>query len=99
MAKTNKLPSAASMFGAQMGRKPNHGDPAAALKFTIEKLRWVDGDYDPGGAYWGYVAGTHIYRCEADGAEDETVTEWLRGVSRGDVKEQLLAMYPAARFR
>lgn len=54
------LPSGSSARGAQMGRSnilpTNINEP---IKLRMEKLRWVDGDYDQFGAYWG--AGNDIY--------------------------------------
>ena len=97
----SKLSSVGSKYGAPMGRTSEHGDPEVSLKFTVEKLRWVDGDYDQGGAYWGYVAGTNIYRCDAadefEGATDD-ITEWVRATSREDAKAQIVALHPKARF-
>lgn len=40
--------------GAQMGRVsqlPENRE--ASIKLRIERLKWVDSDYDQGGAYWG----------------------------------------------
>ena len=44
-----RLPKAYSKYGAQMGRSNT-----ATGKCTLGKVRPVDGDYDNGGAYWGF---------------------------------------------
>lgn len=39
-------------YGADMGRRNQpEGEPDSPL--YLQKLRFVDGDYDTGGAYWG----------------------------------------------
>jgi len=66
------LPEVDCSLGAPMGRSSVElptpeailADKKAPPYFVhIGRLAWVDGDYDTGGAYWGYVAGDHIYRC------------------------------------
>lgn len=40
-----------SKYGAPMGRHDKIlGDP---VKLHLQRVRFVDGDYDEGGAYWG----------------------------------------------
>jgi hypothetical protein len=54
MEKTLKsllFPDVSSRRGAPMGR-PTIGD-VVPLKVRCQKVPMVDGDYDPGGAYWG----------------------------------------------
>lgn len=58
-------------LGAYMGRPDILPDnKAAPVKLRLVRLRWVDGDYDQGAAYWGRCftglhAHTHIYRAVA----------------------------------
>jgi hypothetical protein len=76
-----------------MGRADSCGDPDSSPKFYMRKLKWV-GDYDEGGAYWGWVRGTHIYRAE----DGEDIVEHVRAASREDAKAKIVALYPKARF-
>lgn len=46
-------------LGAKHGRPdiiPHglHEEGAEPVKLHLERLKWVDGDYDQGGAYWGH---------------------------------------------
>lgn len=48
--------------GTYMGRRnilPT--DPKAPVKLRMERLKWVDGDYDQWGAYWGNSGTGSIY--------------------------------------
>lgn len=45
------LPNASSKYGAQMGRI-NRLD-GGFQDLYLQRLKWVDHDYDTGGAYWG----------------------------------------------
>lgn len=40
--------------GAPMGRMNNIPKIKNVGKLYLEKLQWVDGDYDHGGAYWRF---------------------------------------------
>jgi hypothetical protein len=81
-------------LGAQMGRRNTlPANPAAPLKLRLVRLRLVDGDYDAGGAYWGFTAGTAIYWAYGDSAE-----VFVRAGSRADAKGQVLQKIPSARF-
>lgn len=51
---------ASSRYGAQMGR-PNRISESAPELF--QKVRFVDGDYDAGGAYWGGGTGIMTLWC------------------------------------
>ena len=48
--------------GSKMGR-PNilPADCNAPIKLRLEKLKWVDHDYDIAGCYWGGGSGDFIY--------------------------------------
>lgn len=59
-----RLSKGYSSRGARMGRHNIIPDelprlPAHPPRFRMERLRWVDGAYDQGGAYWGM--GDSIY--------------------------------------
>lgn len=69
--------------GAKMGR-PNILPPDlnAPIKLRMEKLKWVDGDYDIAGCYWGGGSGDFIYCAWAD-----NVQIFVRAKSRKEAKE------------
>jgi hypothetical protein len=46
--------------GAPMGRS-NHGEKPEGKRKVCRKIDLHDGDYDKGGAYWGYVPGHPLY--------------------------------------
>jgi hypothetical protein len=93
-----QLTNGSSVRGAQMGRPDRHtSDKTASIKFRFVRLRLVDGDYDQGGAYWGYTAGTAIYRAYAEHNGD-VVEVFNRATSRQLAKDMIHADYPNARF-
>jgi hypothetical protein len=74
-------------------------NPAAPVRLSVVRLRWVDGDYDAGGAYWGHVAGTWIYRALGDADDGDTVAElYVRAVSREAAKAAIRERVPGASF-
>jgi len=82
--------------GACMGRRDTMpDDPCQTIKLRVEKLRWVDGDYDQEGAYWGYTRGTAIY-CAWD--PHSGVKLFTRATSRYDAQHDFLEKVPGARF-
>ena len=88
-----KLTHAASKYGAQMGR-PNRipKDITKSTKLDYEKLKWVDGDYDQGSAYWGRVIkngiGDYIYRVTGE-TETEQVEIFVRAKTLKEAKKQV----------
>ncbi len=96
--KTYPLRSGCSTRGADMGRisiLPE--DLAAPIRLSLVRLRWVDGDYDPGGAYWGRRPGEWIYRAVGDDAAG-VVEIFARAQSRAEAKGKIRALVPGARF-
>lgn len=97
ISKLPPLRSAASAYGAPMGRRSDQGDPVWSHEFVLELLPMVDGDYDVGGAYWG--SGNHdigwMYRAHANG-EEEILDLFLRAKSWEEAKAKILADYPNA---
>lgn len=62
MASALKLSEVSNRYGAPMGRRNELPDDIEApITLTLERLKFVDGDYDEGGAYWGYVPGSAIF--------------------------------------
>lgn len=85
--------------GSLMGRRNAIPDASAAPKLYLSKLKWVDGDYDQGGAYWGRGTGSDIYRAEGDAeGVDESYEVFVRARSREEAKAAVLKLIPAARF-
>ena len=84
--------------GAAMGRRSWRGArPETPVKCYLRRLRWVDGDYDEQGAYWGYVPGTSIYWANFDiGDTNEDI--FVRATSREDAKAQILQQLSRATF-
>ncbi|WP_454735407.1 hypothetical protein [Cupriavidus necator] len=72
MHKMPPLANVSSRFGAPMGRRDTHADDREKPRlFLIARLPWVDGDYDSGGAYWGYAERESIYRAVSEDGEVE----------------------------
>ena len=80
--------------GSQMGRRNSLPDDInASIKLQMEPLKWVDGDYDQQGCYWGGGSGDYIYCAHA-----ETVMIFVRAKNREAAKTGVLAVLPAAKF-
>jgi hypothetical protein len=95
--------------GSQMGRSnvlPE--EPQSSVgKLRLERLRWVDGDYDQWGAYWGGGGGTDIYCAhgevapvltKAGGFEPEPVLVFVRAADRDAAKTKVREVLPRAKF-
>lgn len=93
--------------GAKMGR-PNILPPDlhAPIKLRMERLKWVDHDYDKGGAYWGYNGTNDVY-CAHDTNKggpnfhhDNTPVTYIfvRALGRDSAKNEVRAFLPKATF-
>lgn len=71
-----------SQYGAPMGRRSDKPSDLNGRKVKLQRVRFVDGDYDAGGAYWG--GGTPLF-C----AWDDEFTVYLRANSREEAKRNL----------
>jgi hypothetical protein len=92
-----QLSDVSSKYGAPMGREDQPGDPSEALAFELDRLRFVDGDYDNGGAYWGGGRDVDpMWHAEATSESHETVEMFLRAADRAAAKAIVLAAYPLA---
>jgi hypothetical protein len=107
------LPNVPCKYGAPMGRRnqfPN--DLKASIKLQMEQLRFVDGDYDKGGAYWGgnsnipkWIKGVgysipepeYIF-CAFGEDEQNQVRIFVRAKNRKDAKSLVRDILPFARF-
>jgi hypothetical protein len=78
------LENACSYRGADMGRVNSlPEDLTAPCKLHFTQLKWVDGDYDQGGAYWGRTKGDHIF-CAWGDVGDVSVRIFIRAFRRED---------------
>lgn len=83
--------------GAPMGRRSDLLTDVVG-KVRLQRVPFVDGDYDPGGAYWGGGRGTQPLFCAWGETEDEQVEYYLRAADREDAKAKLLAFFPGLKF-
>lgn len=87
----NKLLSdVSSKYGAPMGRPTIRDNLAARVR--LFRVRFVDGDYDAGGAYWGGGGGP-LYACVGDGFQTFT-----RADCRENAKQSILEEFPDLKF-
>ena len=81
-------------LGAMMGRRNTlPQDNKAPIKLRMEKLKWVDGDYDAGGAYWGNSGTGDIYCAWATG-----VQIFVRATSRAKAKLKVRGIHSNTTF-
>lgn len=96
------LSKAYSERGADMGRRnllPEQTDPSPPIKLRMEKLRWVDGDYDQGGAYWGYNGCNDVYCAWGEwGIPFKPVQIFVRALTRAEAKTAVREFLPRAKF-
>ena len=84
-------------YGALMGDCGDRGDPDRAYKFHLQRIVFVDGDYDKAGTYWG--RGTDpLYGFLVYDEEDGLVRGFVRAKNREQAKEEVKSEYPNARF-
>ncbi len=111
------LSNGSSQYGAQMGRRNALPESAAAratpCRLRLVRLKWIDGDYDQGGAYWGATRITpghwqtkgnaytpamdHVFRATGE-IGDECVEVFVRAVSREDAKAKVRESLSGAKF-
>lgn len=91
-----ELPNAVSQWGAAMGRPNCITEPNVPVKFRLVALR-LNGDYDQGGAYWGYTRGTRIYHAWGDGNEEEQEM-FVRARHRMEASCMIRHRFPNCRF-
>ena len=87
-----KLEKLSCKYGAQMGRIDRiPSDINTVGRLHLEKLRWVDGDYDEGGCYWGCGGrGQNIYWAYGE-TQTGQVDIFVRAVGRVNAKEEVRA--------
>lgn len=82
-----------SKYGAPMGRRSDRLDGVVG-KVHLQRVPFVSGDYDPGGAYWGGGPGTKPLFCAWGETETEQVEYYFRARDREEAKTMLLNEYP-----
>jgi hypothetical protein len=92
--------------GSQNGRPDNIPLPIrslASVKLHMVRLKWVDGDYDQGGAYWGNN-GSHVYCAYANVVNPLTgnyfpfLQIFVKALTRADAKGFVRSKLPNAKF-
>lgn len=91
------LSNVSSKYGAPMGR-PNvlPDDRLMECKLHLVRLRFVDGDYDEGGAYWG-GSYSSIYWAYGD-VGDVAAEMFVRARNRNDARVFVRDTLPNAKF-
>lgn len=85
-----QMPTVDGKYGAPMGRHGHHQDYAGA-KARCFRLRFVDGCYDDGGAYWGSPA--NVYAVKGEG-----ILLFTRAKSRAAAKAVFREKVPELKF-
>lgn len=93
------LSKGCSKYGAQMGR-PNilPSDTQVPIKLQMQRLRWVSGDYDQWGAYWGGGSGDYVYCAFAYHDLAMNVFVFVRAENREQAKLEVREILPNASF-
>ena len=93
-----QLENACSRRGADMGR-PNRlpEDLLVSGKLRVTRLKWVDGDYDEGGSYWGNTGQDSIY-CAWGDINGTAVRIFVRADCRDVAKHEVNNVMPNVTF-
>lgn len=92
-----KLSNVSSNRGAPMGRGDTDTEPYFPVKFRLERMQMVDGDYDNGGAYWGGYPSDPMWVAWGM-AEYEEQECFVRAKTREEAKALVRQQFPNARF-
>jgi len=93
-----ELSNVSCKYGAPMGRSNAIPDDIeTAGKLYLEKLKWVDWDYDRGGAYWGQTEGDNIYRASGE-STTEQIEIFVRASNRDQAKDLVREKCKDAKF-
>ena len=85
-----------SKYGAPMGRRESLGNGISPVKLYCERVKFYDGAYDKGGAYWG--AGTNLYVCYGEEFEGDLIVQFIRASSRDAAKAIMLSRRRNVKF-
>ena len=92
-----KASNASSVRGADMGRRDwglsEHR--WCPMVMYLQRVRFVDGDYDLGGAYWGGPPSLPLFCAWA---EDDEARVFVRAKDRGAAKLEVKRYFPNAKF-
>ncbi|MCY1283626.1 hypothetical protein D9M68_940250 [compost metagenome] len=95
------LSDVSSKYGAPMGRR-NRCEmlPDEVGKVYLQRVPFVDGCYDQGGAYWGAPANLWRAYCEMEITEGEidVFEQFLRAGTREQAKAALRDEFPNISF-
>jgi hypothetical protein len=83
-----RLKDVSSANGAPMGRPEYLPDPDTEVELQIEKVRFEDGDYDYGGAYWGAPA--NLWHAEGNTKDGDMVLLFVRAPNMKAAKEAII---------
>ncbi len=78
-----------SKYGAPMGRRSAPLADLAGQKVRLQRVRFVSGDYDQGGAYWGGAPEAGPLYC----AWNENGAAYRRARSRDEAKQKFPGLY------
>ena len=84
-------------YGADMGRRSDTFPPDLTGTIKVLELHLDDGGYDSGGAYWGKVERSNLWRLTVETA-DETLVRYERSYSFFTLGARLKENFPRARF-
>lgn len=86
-------------YGAPMGDRGDRGPRDDNYKFHLQRIIFVDGDYDKSGTYWGGGRGTDpLYGFMGYTEDGIQVRGFVRAKNRTEAKEMIRSDYPNARF-
>ena len=85
---------ACDRYGASMGRQGNKtGNPE---RLHLQRIRFVDGDYDTGGAYWGGDTPLFCAFSDEQTQNDIPIMVFVRASNRAEAKEMVLSELSAS---
>lgn len=85
-----------SSRGAPMGR--DHFCECDTSLVYLFRVHAVDGDYDDGGAYWGFGPGAGPLWCARDRRRDTKVQLFVRARKVEEAAKQIATQYPRLRI-
>jgi hypothetical protein len=89
--------NACSKYGAAMGRaNQTTGNPE---RLHLQRVHFVDGDYDSGGAYWG--SGTPLWCAFSpdNTANEKPIRVFVRAAYRDAAKQAVLELLPGSDWK
>jgi len=84
--------------GSMMGRRDTMHPGNECEPLRLQRVPFVGGCYDRGGAYWGSPANLWCAWGDEIGDDGDAVEVYVRASSRDGVKAAILARFPNTRF-